>query len=170
MFKRTAIALFIGIVTVLATAAPAQAQGTGLTLRGAFSLINFGDDFTTKGFNVDVAKEMTTSGDMGVDVVGEFGFNRNGDFDYNLTNLGGGARVRVPVGTQLTVLGQGVIGLAHDNSTFDSNNLYSAFGGAAHFDINPNTSVFVQLDLFTVYYQGISDTGPRVLLGVALRR
>lgn len=170
MLKRTTIALFIGIVTVLATAAPAQAQGTGLTLRGAFSLINFGDDFSTKGFNVDVAKEMTTSGDMGVDVVGEFGFTTNGDFDYNLTNLGGGARVRVPVGTQLTVLGQGVIGLAHDNSTFDSNNFYSAFGGAAHFDINPNTSVFVQLDLFSVYYEGVTDSGPRLLLGVALRR
>ncbi len=168
MFKRTAIAVFAGIVTVLATAAPAQAQGT--TLRGAFSLINFGDDFSTKGFNVDVAKEMTTSGDMGVDVVGEFGFNRNGEFDYNLTNLGGGARVRVPVGTQVTVLGQGVIGLAHDNSTFDSNSLYSALGGAAHFDVNPNTSVFVQLDWFTVYYEGISESGPRVLLGVAMRR
>jgi hypothetical protein len=89
VFKRTAIALFIGIVTVLATAAPAQAQATGLTLRGAFSLINFGEDFTTKGFNVDVAKEMTTSGDMGVDVVGEFGFNKVDDF--NFVNIGGGA-------------------------------------------------------------------------------
>jgi hypothetical protein len=168
VFKRTAIALFIGIVTVLATAAPAQAQATGLTLRGAFSLINFGEDFTTKGFNVDVAKEMTTSGDMGVDVVGEFGFNKVDDF--NFVNIGGGARVRVPVGTQLTVLGQGVLGLVHDNSGFDANNLYSAIGGAAHFDVNPNTSVFVQLDLFTVYFDGGTDSGPRVLLGVALRR
>ncbi len=166
MFKRTAIALFAGIVGVLATAAPAQAQGT--TLRAAFSLINFEEGFTPKGFNVDFAKEMTTSGNMGVDVVVEGGFNTVDDF--NLVNVGGGVRVRVPVGTQVTVLGQGVIGLLHDNSGFDANNLYSAIGGAAHFNVNPNTSVFAQLDILSWYFDGGPESGPRILLGIAMRR
>ncbi len=166
MFKRAAITLCVGIVTLLAASTPAQAQGT--TLRAAFSLINFEEGFTPKGFNVDFAKEMTTSGNMGVDVLVEGGFNKVEDF--NFVNVGGGARVRVPAGTQVTISGQGVIGLVHDNSGFEANNLYTAFGGAAHFNVNENTAVFVQLDLFTVYFEGATDSGPRVLLGVALRR
>lgn len=151
--------VLFGVAFLLATAAPAFAQGT--VGAGISFLHNTGD--TAPGFTIDYATVKPATDKATVGFVGDFGLNRSNG--VTVTSYLGGVRVGIPGNAKVHPFAQFVIGAEHCCST---TNFALQPGVGVDIPINPTLNFRAQIDFRTVRVDGNGYNGQRYTFGVSM--
>lgn len=166
---RSVTALLLSSAFLLAFAAPAAAQSTKSEVGLSYSFLNMYESNAPIGFAVDFGKEISTMGNGGISVVGEFGMNRfsaDNFFDAeNQFSYMGGVRftAKGSGSSKARFFGQVLLG---GLSSFDQNDFAMQPGGGVAFNIQENTDARVQIDFPIDFAEAKTFTGVRLNFGI----
>lgn len=201
---RTVGRLVSALALVLALAAPAAAQGTagpgtgttGVVLGAGLSFLNVdaidsGSNDTFMGFTVDFRKNVASTGNVDLGVVGDFAWHRKNfteddfdeDFDisvdFSLLSFMGGFRATASQLNRVAPFGQVLFGgvrpsLGGDLSCDDEEDACTtefaiAFGGGVDVGLTENLNFRGQLDFFRVFTEGEATNAVRFVFGISTR-
>jgi hypothetical protein len=151
--------VLFGGAFLLATAAPAFAQGTV----GAGLSFLHDDGATATGITIDYSNVKPSTDKATVGFVGDFGLNH---FDgATVTSYLGGVRVGIPGSARVHPFAQFVLGAEH--CCGDSNFAFQP-GVGVDIPINPTLNFRAQIDFRTVRVDGTSFNEQRYTFGVSL--
>ncbi|MEO8482417.1 MAG: hypothetical protein ABI634_09430 [Acidobacteriota bacterium] len=148
-----------GAAFLLATAAPAFAQGTV----GAGISFLHGTGDTAPGVTIDYSNVKPAVDRATVGFVGDFGLNRSNG--VTLTSYQGGVRVGIPGNAKVHPFAQFVVGAEHCCS---STNFTLQPGVGVDIPINETLNFRAQIDFRTVRVDGASFNEQRYTFGVSL--
>ena len=165
----------------LAFAAPAAAQGAVATPSaplffgaGVSFLISedeLGEGLTAKGFDVNVSKDIFTSGNLGIGPVGDFVFHTTEGI--NLMSFLGGIRVTANMpDAKVIPFGQFLLGGTRASDDFDNSSTGFTFmiGGGVHVPLNDKWNFMAGIDIISVKFEGAERASdPRIMFGVSTK-
>jgi len=157
----TAKSVVLGLAVLLSSVVPAAAQGEfGIS----YSFLRQWEEPAPAGVTIDYTHPVTTIGtSAALGAVGEFSMNRLSDIDITQTTFLGGVRVTAAGGGRIQPFGQFLLGVLHWP---DINDFAIQPGGGVKIGMNPAFDLRVQVDFPIDFFEGETETGFRLNVGV----
>jgi hypothetical protein len=162
---------FLAAALVVAVTAPAAAQATRTgpeTAVGGGLTISTGGNVTEVGIKFDFTRAIREMTNGNLAIVAEFGF-QNGD-GFNTILPAGGVRYNLDLpDAPVKVFVQGLVGVHMFRSDFGNESaLTIAPGGGVRFPVNNMIDVYGQFDIFLAFFEGDTETNPRISGGILI--
>jgi hypothetical protein len=154
--------LALGLASIVALPSVAAAQGTTVGLSYDLLYREY-EENSALGAHFDVGRGVTTFGTMGMDVLGEIGFN---NFESGtVTSFGGGVRFRPASSGQVSFVIPVLIGIWHFS---DFNDLFFQPGVGFEYAWSEKVNIIGGFDYRRIFDDFDGGNGVRISIGVRL--